>query len=519
MSRICLCLTGKTLAQDLETLELYRKYVDLAELRVDCLDPDERFLIRRFPEMAGVPVILTVRRTVDGGFFKGGDGSRISLLSRGLAFADVDRRRNFAYVDLEEDLNVPSLEEAARTFGTRIIRSYHNTQGGADENLAAKLRGLRRMGDEIPKAAVMPNSLEDALRLYKAAAETAGIEKIILGMGRYGVNTRILAEKMGSYMSYTSAVAGLTDSHADKQDGNDRGKDTVPLGAPGQLNPRELTEVFRFREITGKTSIFGVVGYPLNATSSPLFFNRVFTEEKTDAVYVPFPADTLQSFLELAELLNIRGVSVTVPYKEEIIPYLLTRSEEVKSVGACNTIVGTPAGWMGYNTDTRGFSDSLLNFLDKPNLRGKKVTIIGAGGAARAVAAEVFRLKGKALILNRTPLRARRLALPYHFKWAATDNAAAELVESYSDIIIQTTPVGMEPNVEADPLEDYKFTGREKVMDIIYKPERTRFLSRAIKAGCAVINGYDMLLRQAMYQYRFFMGREFPAQLKNRIHI
>jgi 3-dehydroquinate dehydratase/shikimate dehydrogenase len=512
-------LTGKTLAQDFEVLEFYRKYVDLAELRVDCLDPDERFLIRHFPEKAGLPVILTIRRTSDGGYFKGGEGSRVTLFSKGLAFADADRRRNFAYVDLEEDLTVPSLEEAARTFGTRIIRSYHNINGGVNEDLAAKLRGLHRMGDEIAKVAVKPNSLADTLRLYKAAAETADIDKIIVGMGHYGVNTRILAGKMGTYLSYTSAVAGLTDSFREFPVEQDREKLTLPSGAQGQLNPRDLAEVFRFREITPRTKIFGVVGYPLNATSSPPFFNHVFSEENLDAVYVPFPADSLKTFMELAELLNIQGVSVTVPYKEEIIPFLLSRTDEVKSIGACNTIIKTPSGWTGYNTDSRGFSDSLLNFLDKPNLRGKKVAIIGAGGAARAVAAEIFRLKGKALILNRTPVRARRLALPYRFKWAAIDNSGIELMEKYSDIIIQTTSAGMEPDIEIDPLEDYKFTGREKVMDVIYKPERTRFLTRALKAGCSILNGYDMLLRQAMCQYRFFMGKEFPAHLRNRIHL
>jgi 3-dehydroquinate dehydratase/shikimate dehydrogenase len=519
MSRICLCLTGKTLAQDLEVLETHRKYVDLAELRVDCLESDERFLIRQFPEKAGLPVILTIRRTKDGGYFKGGEGSRITLLSKGLAFADVDRRRNFAYVDLEEDLNVPSLEEAARTFGTRIIRSYHNVQEGGDEDLAAKLRSLRRMGDEIPKVAVKPISLEDTLRLYSAAAETMDFEKIILGMGHYGVSTRILAEKMGSYLSYTSAIAGIDDKFREPSGGKPSQDEALPLGAPGQLNPRDLIEVYRFRDISAKTKLFAVAGYPLNATSSPPFFNRVFTEEKLDAVYVPFPAESLTAFLELADFLKIEGASITVPYKEDVIPYLLSQSDEVKSVGACNTMVGTSAGWMGYNTDTRGFSDSLLNFIDQTTLRGKKITIVGAGGAARAVAAEVFRLKGKALILNRTPGRARRLALPYHFKWAAADSEGVELMEKFSDIIIQTTSVGMEPDIEADPLEDYKFTGQEKVMDIIYKPERTRFLLRAMKAGCQVLNGYDMLLRQAMYQYHFFIGKEFPVHLKNRIHI
>ncbi|MDR0760573.1 MAG: type I 3-dehydroquinate dehydratase [Treponema sp.] len=519
MSRICLCLTGKTLAQDLEALEIYRKYVDLAELRVDCLEPDERFLIRRFPEQASLPVILTIRRTRDGGYFNGGEGSRISLFSRGLAFAEADQRKNFAYVDLEEDLNVPSLEEAARTFRTRIIRSYHKVQGGVDEDLAAKLRSLRRMGDEIPKVAVKPNNLEDTLRLYFAAAATMDFDKIILGMGHYGVNTRILAEKMGSYLSYVSAIAGIADKFPDAPGGIRREGAALPVGAPGQLNPHDLTEWYRFRDITTKTKLFAVAGYPLNATSSPPFFNQVFTEENLDAVYVPFPAESLKIFLELADFLNIQGASVTVPYKEEIIPYLSSRSDEVQSVGACNTIVRTPNGWAGYNTDTRGFSDSLLNFIDLPDLRRTKITIIGAGGAARAVAAEVFRLKGKALILNRTPVRARRLALPYRFKWAGTDSEGVELMEKFSDIIIQTTSAGMEPFIDADPLEDYKFTGREKVMDIVYKPERTRFLLRAMKAGCPVLNGYDMLLRQAMYQYRFFIGTDFPAHLKNRIHI
>jgi 3-dehydroquinate dehydratase/shikimate dehydrogenase len=519
MSRICLCLTGKTLARNLEALEIHRKYVDLAELRVDCLDPDERFLIRHFPEQAGLPVILTIRRTKDGGYFQGGEGARITLFSKGLAFADADRRRNFAYVDLEEDLNVPSLEEAARTFGTRIIRSYHNLEGGVDEDLAVRLRSLRRMGDEIPKVAVKTESLKDTLRLYTAAAEAMDFEKIILGMGHYGVNTRILAEKMGSYLSYTSAIAGAADKFRNAPAENQEEEPALPLGAPGQLNPRDLTEVYRFRDVTAKTKIFAVVGCPLNATSSPPFFNRVFTEEKLDAVYVPFPAESLKTFLELADFLDIQGASVTVPYKEEVLPYLSSRSDEVKSVGACNTIVRTPAGWAGYNTDARGFSDSLLNFIGQTSFRGKRVAIIGAGGAARAVAAEVFRLKGKALILNRTPVRARRLALPYHFLWAAADGEGVELMERFSDVIVQTTSAGMEPDVDTDPLEDYKFTGREKVMDIIYKPERTRFLLRAMKAGCPVLNGYDMLFRQAMYQYRFFMGEEFPAHLKNRIHL
>ncbi|MDR2785241.1 MAG: type I 3-dehydroquinate dehydratase [Treponema sp.] len=501
MAKVCLCLTGKTIGQNLEILNKYRKYADIAEFRVDCLDPDERFQIRQFPEQAGMPVILTIRREADGGFFSGGEGSRITLFSKGLAYAEADRRKNFAYLDIEEDLDVPSLEEAARTFGTRIIRSFHNL-GGVDKNLADRMDRLRHVGDEIVKAAVFPRSLADTLRIYREAGKVRG-DKIILGMGHFGTNTRILAEKLGSCISYVSV------------------KDEADLrqGAPGQLDPKELVDLYRFKKIRADTMSFGILGYPLHTTSSPLFFNRVFMEENINAVYIPFPADTLESFFELADELKLQGVSVTVPYKEQVLPLLTTRSEKVSSVGACNTMVRTPEGWMGYNTDSRGFSDSLLEFIGKKNLAGKRISIIGAGGVARAAASEVFRLKGKALIVNRTLARAKRLAQPYKFACASADPEGAEMMRKYSDIIIQTTSVGMAPDITGDPIPDYNFTGKEKVMDLIYKPETTVFLKRAAAAGCPVINGNDMLIRQAIYQYQYFIGAEFPAQLRNRIDL
>jgi 3-dehydroquinate dehydratase/shikimate dehydrogenase len=501
MAKVCLCLTGKTIAQDLQILDKYRKYADIAEFRVDCLDLDEHFQIRRFPELAGIPVILTIRRESDGGFFSGGEGSRVILFSKGLAFAEADRRKNFAYLDLEEDLDVPSIEEAARTFGTRIIRSFHNL-GGVDEDLTGRTEKLRHVGDEIVKAAVSPVSLADTLRLYREAGKIRG-DKIILGMGRYGTNTRILAEKMGSCVSYVSV------------------KDETDLrqAAPGQLDPRELVDLYRFKKIGTDTRVFGILGYPLHATSSPPFFNRVFAEENIDAVYIPFPSDSVESFFELADELNLQGVSVTVPYKEEILPLLTSCSEMVSSVGACNTMVRTKEGWAGYNTDSQGFSDSLLEFIGQKNLAGRRISIIGAGGAARAVASEVFRLKGKALIVNRTLARARRIAQPYKFICASADPEGAEMMRKYSDIIIQTTSVGMAPDITGDPMPDYKFTGKERVMDLVYKPETTVFMKRAAAAGCPVINGHDMLIRQAIYQYQFFIGAEFPAHLRSRIDL
>ena len=500
MAKICLCLTAKTLKRDLEILEKYRKHADIAELRVDCLEPDERLLIRRFPEQAGMPVILTIRRDVDGGQFVGGEGARISLMARGLAYAETDRRRNFTYLDIEEDLDVPSLEEAARTFGTRIIRSYHNTKG-TDPNLSAKIRSIRRSGDEIIKVSVKANNTKDVLELLLTGKEYADQEKILISMGHYGRYSRILAEQFGSILSYCTAF-----SEAD-----------APPAAPGQLDVQELANLYRFRRITKATKVYGVVGNPLKATGSPQFFNSIFELEGTDAVYVPFPADSIYDFMEIANRLNVEGLSVTVPYKEAVIPFLDKLSGEVESIGACNTLSLTPQGWLGTNTDTRGFSDSLLEFLVKPNFKRQRVTVIGAGGAARAVVFELHRLGAKVLILNRTAHKARLLAAPYKFAWGGLDDREIERIDKYRDIIIQTTSAGMEGVDTKDPLPHYNFCGREDVMDLVYTPKMTAFLRRASNAGCNIQNGYDMLIRQARYQYIQFTGKEFPEYFLSKV--
>ena len=500
VAKICLCLTAKTIDRNLEILNKYRKFTDIAELRVDCLDPDERLFIRRFPHLAGLPVILTIRRDVDGGYFSGGEGARIKLFASGLAYADVDSRHNFAYVDLEEDFEVPSLEEAARTFGTRIIRSFHDLSGTID-NIPAKMKSIQRGGDEIVKIAFTANSTRDVLRVFEASRAYKDKDKILICMGHYGIYSRILAERFGSFLSYSSALS-----------------ENEIIGAPGQIDVQELAEFYRFKKITKKTKVYGVVGYPLKSTVSPWFFNKVFDLENTDAVYVPFPTNSINDFLILAKELDVQGLSVTVPYKEAVLYALAKSSAAVQSIGACNTMYRSGDDWAGENTDCSGFSDSLLQFLDKKSLKRQKVTIIGAGGATRAVAAEIFRMGGKALILNRTVQKARNLASQYKFQWGGLDSKGAEAMAKYCDIIIQTTSVGMDGYDAADPMELYSFTGKETVMDLIYTPPETPFLKRAAEAGCRTINGYDMVIRQACLQYTFFLGKEIPQKLLSRIN-
>ena len=504
MAKICLCLTGKTIERNLEILNKYRKFADPAELRVDCLDPDERLYIRRFPELTDLPVILTIRRDIDGGYFSGGEGARVKLLANGLAYASADSRFNFAYVDIEEDFDVPNLEEAARTFGTRIIRSCHNLNGLVDD-IPAKIKSMRRAGDEIIKLACAVNSTGDVLQMLKASKALAGQDKILICMGHYGVFSRILAEKFGSFLSYAGALA-----------------ENELRGASGLPDICELDELYRFRKITSKTKIYGVAGYPLKSSVSPWFFNTVFDLQNTDAVYAPFPVNSINDFLEIAGELDVQGVSITVPYKEAVLPFLAKKSAAVQSIGACNTLYRSGDEWFGENTDCTGFSGSLLDFINKKNLKFKKITIIGAGGVARSVAAEIYRLGGKALILNRTVHKARSLASLYNFRWGGLDSQGIENMAKFSNIIIQASSVGMEGcETEAgsrlDPLELYTFSGKEMVMDLVYTPSETPFLKRAAEAGCKTINGYDMVIRQACLQYAVYVGVEIPQQLSARI--
>jgi 3-dehydroquinate dehydratase/shikimate dehydrogenase len=219
----------------------------------------------------------------------------------------------------------------------------------------------------------------------------------------------------------------------------------------------------------------------------------------------------------LAKEMEVQGLSITVPFKEEILNVIEKCSAAVLTIGASNTVYRSAGGWVGDNTDSTGFSGSILSFIEKKNLKWKKITIIGAGGVARAVAAEVYRLGGKALILNRTIYKARNIALHFNFRWGGLDSQGIDLMSKYNDIIIQTTSAGMEGNDDIDPLELYSFTGEETVMDLVYLPFETLFQKRAAKAGCRTINGQDMVIRQASQQYVNFMGKEIPPQHLSRI--
>jgi 3-dehydroquinate dehydratase/shikimate dehydrogenase len=500
---ICLTLTRDTISDDLEDVRHNLDWIDLVELRVDRLSSPDPDAVARFPgelakmtggDTAGPASIVTVRRPADGGSWSRSEADRLAMLSQAMS------EEGFDYVDLELDLaESPEgrrLAERARSTGTRIIRSAHDFEGMPDD-VARLYEDLSAGEDEIPKLAVTPRSSADLLVLVGLLLDSGPRERIIIGMGAVGFPTRVAARRLGGFLSYASAS-----SNPDV------------AAAPGHVTPRVLAETYRYREQSPDTAIFGIIGNPVLHSASPEYHNRHFREKNLDAVYVPFQVDDLDAFFDTAVRLDIRGLSVTVPHKEGVISHLDETHESVVPVGACNTVLITDGHRRGLNTDVPGFLLPLERAIGASGpeaFDGMRATVIGAGGAARAVVFALLRLGVRLCIVNRTPERADRMGAEIADAVGSEQPVVAELgpdagslIEEHGSLIVQTTSVGMEPEVTADPLAFYEFRGHEIAYDLIYAPEQTRFLTRAAAAGCLTIPGTSMFEEQGLAQAAHF---------------
>jgi 3-dehydroquinate dehydratase / shikimate dehydrogenase len=505
-NRLCLCLTGDTLAKDEEFLKLYVPPADLAELRVDMLQAAEYLKIPDFTEKLDIPLILTLRRKLEGGKFEGPEKERMTLL------ADILQKGRFDYVDLEEDGNgkpLEVLEVIAEEKKCRIIRSFHNSEGGWMGKVEEKAGGLFR---RFPKQDIIKiahycrttKDLEGLLNFSKRCQmQYSDRDVIIIGMGEFGIPSRILSSRFGSYLSFASP--------SEKQRKKEEKKLRVNYrAAPGQLDPITMEDLYRFHKIHKETKIYGIIGDPVLHSRSPEIHNRGFQHLGLDAVYIPFPVDDPKSFYSLAKALDIRGFSVTLPHKERIIPLLDSIGEEVRAIGSCNTVLKRGIGYQGRNFDYLGFLSPLKAVLATEEQRRRRTLVIGAGGAARAVLYGLRSLDTEIYLTNRTKAKGKALAEEFSCRFCAY--RPAEVNKVSWDIIVQTTSLGMIPRTEEMPLEGFRFSGEEIVYDCIYTPPKTLFLQRAEEAGAKIINGLGMLLGQAYHQFREFTGRDYPCK-------
>jgi len=491
---ICMTLTGKTLEDDLKLVKKYEKQIDLVELRVDHLCEEEQLYVKRFPSMINLPCILTIRRDVDGGLFTGGEFSRTNLFGRALAFADPDKSKNFAFVDFEEDYHIPSMQDAAMAFGVRIIRSCHNMTGPVS-NLRERCEAMRKTGYELPKIAFMPKTLSDVVNLFKEGA-AMDYEHILCAMGPEGFPSRVLSAYSNSYLTFVSPEEMLQNTNV-----------------IGHIDPATLNDLYHFKDITTKTQLFGITGWPLPKTGSPVIYNAGFKKQNVDSVYLPIRSPSISESLNFCEQLGFKGLSVSVPFKESVLYYLNEQSPEVVQIGACNSLVLRNNRWTGYNTDAIGFKKALEDFIGTMSLKRKKVAVIGAGGAAKAIVYALKQMGAKVCIFNRTLEHAQVLAEKYGYSYCQLDPFCVEKLDEYSTLIIQTTSLGTNAEgnstEENDPIYFYNFRGNELLFDIVYTPAITPVMKRASLAGCRTCNGYRMLEYQAYEQFKLFTGKEY----------
>jgi 3-dehydroquinate dehydratase/shikimate dehydrogenase len=481
LDNICVVI-GRTRHKmiQVEIAEAAKRGARLLELRLDFLAkaPDFRRLLATKP----CAMIATVRRQQDGGRWNGTEAQRRILLRQAIV-------AGFDWVDLETD----TADEIRRFKHIKRIVSYHNLR----EVPADLERIYERMCGQDPdvvKIAVTAQQPGDNLRVLDLLKKPPK-PTVAFCMGDIGFPSRILAGKFGAPFAYAAFNK----------------ERTIALGIPSF---EEMKHVYHYHRINSETEIYGVIGDPVSHSLSPIIHNAALEQTGVNGVYLPFrvPRGTLKGFLEKYDRFPVRGYSVTIPHKEAALNAAKLREETAGRVGAANTLVRNADGFNAYNTDYQSARDSLLAHLASDPAKGphsladKGVLLLGAGGVARAIAHMLHREGAVITIANRTEERAEDLADDVgckHIGWESRHSVTC-------DLVINCTPIGMQPNLDECPVHPTFLTPDMMVFDTIYMPETTLLIKEARTRGCRVLTGVDMFVRQAELQFRLFTNREPP---------
>ena len=455
--------------------------IRLVEQRLDFIEGPVQ--VKRLLRDRPCPTIATCRRAADGGRWQGTEDARMLVLRTAIV-EGVD------YVDLEDDVagRVP------RFGATKRIVSHHDFQGTPDDLEAIHAR-LAALDADIVKIATMANHQTDNLRMLELV-HASKLPTVGICMGDIGVPTRILAGRANAPFTYATF------------------NDERTL-APGQIGWRVMREVYRYDSITRNTRIYGVVADPVAHSLSPVVHNAALAAAGIDAVYVPFrvPAEQIDEFLSTAHRWPLAGLSVTIPHKESVLRHVREQDELVRSIGAANTLTFGAAGVAAHNSDATAAAESLLAALAENEPTAgvaagpRTALVLGAGGAARAVAFALRREGMDVTVAGRTLERARKIATEVGCK--AID--WGHRFRFPYDCLVNATPVGMHPHVDETPYEKQHLKSYMVVFDTVYNPENTLLVKDAQSVGCRVVTGVDMFVRQASIQHRIWHGAEPPA--------
>jgi len=271
--------------------------------------------------------------------------------------------------------------------------------------------------------------------------------------------------------------------------------------------------------ISGKTRVCGVIGDPIEHTLSPIMHNAAFKALKLDFAFLAFKvkAADVEKAVSGMRALGIHGLNVTMPHKSAVINYLDEVDQAAKAIGSVNTILNKDGRLFGFNTDGVGALQALRENGVEP--RGKKVLLLGAGGAARAIAYTLAREADELVILNRTAKQAAELAnllkQTFDRKVVAdtlSSNAIKDTLQD-SDVLINATSVGMKPNANQTPVAFEWLRPDLAVMDIVYNPVETKLAKDAKAAGAKVVSGFEMLIYQGAASFEIWTGHSAPVEV------
>ncbi len=494
-----------------------------------------------------LPCIVTCRSTTEGGSYDGGEEARVALYERlGTAqgkgehpprFLDFELDRYCSSENLRMKIDLAVDASRLREHAPSLILSNHDFAGRPADLTRRLLRMRAQPAAKILKFAFRARSLRDNLELFDMLAERDR-PLIALGMGEFGLVSRILAPKFGGFLTFASLRSTSTT-------------------APGQPTVRELLGTYRFRSIGPRTKVYGIVGWPVGHSHSPLVHNAGFEAIGHDGVYVPLPVaagasdagggdaeDSYASFkatvLAIIEhpRLDLCGLSVTIPHKENLVRLAREQGWELDALsalcGAGNTVAidrgadGAVAKVRVLNTDAPAALECVRELVG--DLRGQKIAVLGAGGVARAIVMALAQAGSRVVIFNRSRPRAEKLAESARKATGADVTAGpdpAAATGAYAELEapkawINCTPLGMKggPDPAASALPEAAFGNsppHAAVLDTVYNPPRTPMLQRATAAGWRTADGIAMFVGQAGAQFLAWTGTKAPSGLFERV--
>jgi len=497
---------------------------DMVELRLDRMAEEPETCVE-LVKASPLPVVVTVRPIWEGGEYDGDEQTRISLIERIVlegqpAYLDIELKAYQSSANLRQKVGlVVDHPDQVKAIDTGLILSSHDFEKRPEDLERRVLAMADAPACRVIKVAWQARSLRDNLQAFDLISQKLK-PTIALCMDESGLASRVLAKKFGALLTFAAV---------DDQSG---------VTASGQPTLSEIKRLYRWDSLDEATKVFGVIGQPVGHSMSPAIHNAGFEQVGFNGVYLPLPIEasyesfkaTVLTWLE-HDKLDFAGASVTLPHKQNVLRFVQEQGGEVEpialEIGAANTLIRRDDDSLyACNTDYAAVLDSVANAweTDWTGLSGKRVTVLGAGGAARAIVAGFAKLGCDVTIYNRTLEKAQSLAgdmSSFNAKiearpWSDVD---AERVVVGCDLLVNASPVGMHPNEEAMPLEGLAKVSadaiayRPMVFDTIYNPLETRLLREAKAAGLPVIGGLEMFVRQAARQFELFTGQDSPTAL------